>query len=147
MGQWGRACMAALAVALAGAAAAEQGDPTLRRPGSGGGTEAEPGPFFAAEVAADGTLVSGTGAIAARRVTEEEGCADGGCYEVLFRRNNLHRACWWSATIGRRAAGGSEAGDIFAEARAATNNGLFVVTRDAAGVRADRPFILTVLCR
>lgn len=147
MGRSGLAALAALVVAAGTAAAAEQADPTLRRPGSGGGAEAAPGPFLAAEVEADGTLVSGAGALAARRLTGEEGCEGGGCYEVLFRRNNLHRACWWTAGIGGRTVAGSAAGDVYVEPRAGTNNGLFIVTRDAAGTRADRPFILTVLCR
>lgn len=148
MGSARRAAGAALILAhlVAAAAAAEQGDPTLRRPGSGG-EEAALQPFLAAEVEADGTLVSGSGALAARRLAGEEGCDAGGCYEVLFRRNNLHRACWWTAAIGRRTVAGSLAGAVYAEPRAGTNNGLFVVTRDAAGGRTDLPFILTVLCR
>ncbi len=142
-----RSCLAlALALALSGAAAeAADGlnDGALRRPGSATtAPEAVVAGFFAAAVRGDGVLRSGAGALSAGRVE-----CEAGCYEVLFRKADLHRNCWWSATIADRTAWAVPAGLVGVDARATSNNGLFVQTFAPDGTHADRPFILTVLCR
>lgn len=141
-----RACLAAaLSLGLAAAEAgppAEPNDGALRRPARSLPAEARVGDFLAAAVAADGRLRSGPGALSAGRAE-----CPAGCYAVLFERADLHRRCWWSATIADRTPGTVPAGLIGVDARAGTNNGLFVQTFAADGSRADLPFILTVLCR
>lgn len=144
----GRAGVVAAVLAAAGAPAAAQspqGDGVLRRPGSGAEAEAAVGSFFAAEVAANGTLVSGAGAVSAAKVACDTAA---GCYEVIFRRNNLHRACWWSAAPAARSIGGvAPPAVVHVEPRIGTNNGLFIFIRNPAGTPVDADFIVTAICR
>ncbi|MCL4188959.1 MAG: hypothetical protein KJZ85_15250 [Rhodobacteraceae bacterium] len=141
----GLAAALSLSLSLPAAVAQEPGgvnDGNLRRPGSSAEPEARIGSFFAAAVRGDGVLRSGAGALSAARAE-----CDAGCYEVLFRKSDLHRNCWWTATIADRTAWTVPSGLVGVDARATSNNGLFVQTFAPDGTRADRPFILTVLCR
>lgn len=132
----------AMAVLAAQPAPAQGNAGAVRRPGSGGGDEVATSSFFAAEVADDGTLKSGAGAVSARRLAV-------GLYEVIFSKNNLHRRCWWTATIGRRRLGpeGADRRTIFTEPRVATNNGVFIAIRDDAGEPVDGAFMVVAVCR
>jgi len=131
--------MIAAAALLAQPAVADDNDGRLRRPGSGGG-EASARSFFAAEVAVDGSLVSGAGAISSAKLST-------GAYEVIFNKNNLHVRCWWTVSPGGR--GTFQAGLVSAsaEARSGTNNGIFVVTRNPDGVATDNAFMAVAVCR
>lgn len=129
--------LALTAIALPALAANDGG---LRRPGSGPGDEVAVGGFFAAEVAADGTLVSGAGVENAQRLLE-------GIYEVRFRKRNLHRACWWTASIADRNDGEVPAAMIGIDARSGTNNGLYIQVFDPDGAYVDAPFIVVAVCR
>lgn len=99
-------------------------------PGSGTGFS----PLFAV-VSSDGTLSRGN-AVSARKF------GDGG-YEVIFNRDVT--PCAFIATIGQPGAG-SSSGQISVASRAGNANGVFVQTRDSAGIAADRPFHLVVVC-
>ncbi len=136
----------ALAV-LAAAAAVAPGASGQGLADGAGATEAPPGVFFAAEVTADRRLRSGIGILGLDPVTDVAGCEAGGCTEVRLRRRNLATACWWTATIGGRAPGATVAGAVDVVPREEEAGRLLVVTRDATGLAADLPFILTVLCR
>lgn len=137
---FGIAALAALAVAWAGPpVAAGDNDGRLRRPGSDG-SEASARAFFAAEVAADGTLVSGAGAISSARINV-------GAYQVIFNKNNLHVRCWWTVSPGGRGIFQVGLASASAEARSGTNNGIFVVTRDPNGVAVDNAFMAVAVCR
>ncbi|MCC6306585.1 MAG: hypothetical protein IT545_15515 [Rhodobacteraceae bacterium] len=131
----------AMALTLAMPAPAEENEGRLRRPGAEReGAEAAVRGFFAAEVRADGTLASGAGAISASRV-------DLGKYEVFVRKSNLHVRCWWTGSIAERIVWSAPYGGISFDARAGTNNGLWVQTYDMAGALADMPFIVVAVCR
>ncbi|MCC6306586.1 MAG: hypothetical protein IT545_15520, partial [Rhodobacteraceae bacterium] len=114
----------------------------LRRPGAerGGEAEAVARTLFAAEVAADGSLVSGAGASSASR-------AGVGAYEVIFAKPNLHVRCWWTGSIADRNTGTVPHGEIGIDARAGTNNGLWVQTYSSGGTLTDMPFIVVAVCR
>ncbi len=145
MSKASRATLAALAGAMAlslALPAAAENDGRLRRPGNDDreGAEAVVRGFFAAEVAADGTLVSGAGAISSQRF-------DTGRYEVIFRKPNLHIRCWWTGSIADRDENSVPPGEIGLDARAGTNNGVWVQTFNSAGAGTDMPFIVTAVCR
>lgn len=135
----GIAALSAVVAGLGLPAVAGDNDGRLRRPGSEG-TEASARSFFAAEVAADGSLVSGAGAISSGRVNT-------GAYQVLFNKNNLHARCWWTVSPGGRGIFQIGSASASAEARSGTNNGIFVVTRNADGVAIDNAFMVVVVCR
>jgi len=132
----------AVALTLAMPAPAAENDGRLRRPGAerGGEAEAVARTLFAAEVAADGTLASGAGAISASR-------EDVGAYEVIFAKPNLHVRCWWTGSIADRNALTVPHGEIGIDARAGTNNGLWVRTYSSGGTSTDMPFIVVAVCR
>lgn len=145
-----KALAAACAVAVLGAAplmAANEG--SLRAPAGGGTGAALAGAqatVFAVAVRFDGTAALPTDGIGVASVTKIE--SDGpGRYDVRFRKRNLHRACFWTASVADRDDGMVLPGIVTVDARIGTNNGLYVATRDLDGNSADRSFILNVICR
>jgi hypothetical protein len=68
-----------------------------------------------------------------------------GTYEVITTRNIT--ACSWEATIGLTGfVGQSASGEITAQGRFLTNNGLYIQTFNSAGALADRAFHVNVTC-
>lgn len=142
------AAAAAIACAFgAGAALADVNEGGLRAPASGGAASELAGAsasVFAVAVSADGTATLPADGIGVRSVTKQPGT---GYYEVIFRKRNLHRACFWTGTVADRDDGVVTPGIVTIDARAGTNNGLWISTYDLAGSLADRAFIVTVICR
>lgn len=68
-----------------------------------------------------------------------------GVYTVKFNRNIRH--CLWQGTIGKgNFVGEADPGEIQITGRNGTKNGLYVTTFDSSGARADRPFLVLVVC-
>lgn len=130
---------AALAAALAVPAAASGNDRPLRRPAEGG-PEAAVGGFLAAEVAADGSLVAGAGAVSSGRM-------DVGTYFVTFNRHSLHRRCFFTASVADRDGFETPVGFATIDALGGSNNGLYVRVFDAGGASLDAQFIVVAVCR
>ncbi|MCL4188958.1 MAG: hypothetical protein KJZ85_15245 [Rhodobacteraceae bacterium] len=130
---------AVLAAVLAVPAIADDNDGRLRRPGSES-AEATARSFFAAEVRADGTLVSGAGAVSSSRLSV-------GTYDVRFNKPKLHVRCYYTANVADRDAGTTPIGFTTIDARAGTNNGVFLRVFDAAGALLDAQFIVVAVCR
>ena len=97
---------------------------------------------LAAAVNADGTVSPGGGMWlrSSRRVTT-------GIYEVVFRRFNLHRACFWTTSLAHRVTSPISPAIITAVARSGTNNALWINVFDMDGNYSDRPFTVQVVCR
>lgn len=130
---------ALLAAAMALPALAAENDGRLRRPGAED-AEASARSFFAAEVAANGTLVAGAGALSAARTTV-------GTYDVRFNKPSLHVRCFYTANVADRDSGLTPVGFATIDARAGTNNGVFLRVFDSAGALIDAQFIVVAVCR
>jgi len=93
-----------------------------------------------ATVRADATLVRGRG------VTDVLDLGGGGgFYEVEFDKKVVN--CLYVATLGTGSPGTAQLGEIGVAPRAGNQNAVFIVTRDSAGIVAERPFHLFVGCR
>jgi hypothetical protein len=90
-----------------------------------------------AVVGADGALPRKNAAVSAAKLATGE-------YQVVFDRNVT--ACAYNVTLGSTDTTEAPAGEAGASQRAGNANAVAVVTRDSAGVKADRPFHLTVNC-
>ncbi|MGH2980158.1 MAG: hypothetical protein ACRDLQ_11070 [Solirubrobacterales bacterium] len=90
-----------------------------------------------AVVGSDGTLTRKNGAASSSRVAAGE-------YEVAFGGDV--RQCAYNATIATGDASEAPGGEVGASHRSGNANAVHVVTRDSGGVKADRPFHLTVNC-
>lgn len=90
-----------------------------------------------AVVGSDGTLTRKNGAASSTRLSAGE-------FEVVFGGDV--RNCAYNATLATGDTTEAPAGEVGASQRAGNNNAVHVVTRDSAGVKADRPFHLTVNC-
>lgn len=130
---------ALLAAVVTLPAMAAENDGRLRRPGSED-AEAAARSFFAAEVAANGTLIAGAGAVSASRVGT-------GTYNVTFAKPKLHVRCFYTASVADRDQGTTPTGFVTIDALAGSNNGLYVRVFDVAGARIDAPFIVVAVCR
>jgi hypothetical protein len=84
-----------------------------------------------------GTLVRGRGITSASKTGD-------GQYQVIFDADV--RNCTYFATLGDESASGPGTGQIAVTSAASNVNGVRVVTRDSAGVLADRSFHLIVSC-
>jgi hypothetical protein len=93
--------------------------------------------LFAVVTGNNGVVVRGRRVVSSARV-------GAGAYEVIFDRDVT--GCAYIATIGNPAEFTPPAGSIVTALRAGTTNGVFVGTRDTAGVFADRNFHLHVIC-
>lgn len=95
--------------------------------------------FLGAVIAEDGShgALDGAGVLSSQNLST-------GTYEVIFRRNI--KRCFWSGTIGDRDDGVVPSGTIGLDLRTGTVNGIFISTRDATGVLANRPFHLSLFC-
>ena len=100
-------------------------------------SNADVGILFA-EVNANGTLANSSGGVTTAKISPPAGN-----YEVDFGRNIA--ACAAVATIGP-AGTGSFTGEVNVADRNANVEAVFVDTNDSAGVSADRPFRLVVVC-
>jgi hypothetical protein len=68
-----------------------------------------------------------------------------GVYAVKFRRDITK--CIWQGTIGQGGfVGEASPGEMQITGLNGTTNGLFVTTFDSSGARADRPFLVLVVC-
>ena len=90
-----------------------------------------------AVVGADGALPRKNAAASAAKLGTGE-------YEVVFDRDVT--ACAYNVTLGSTDTTEPPAGEAGASQRAGNVRAVAVVTRDSAGVKADRPFHLTVNC-
>jgi len=90
-----------------------------------------------AVVGSDGSLTRKNGAASSSRLSAGE-------FEVVFGGDV--RECAYNATISTGDATEAPGGEVGASQRAGNANAVHVVTRDSAGVKADRPFHLTVNC-
>jgi hypothetical protein len=90
-----------------------------------------------AVVASDGALTRKNGATSVTKL----GAGD---YEVVFGANVS--ACVYNATLGSPDTSDPPAGEVGVSSRGGNANAVRVVTRESAGVAADRPFHLTVNC-
>jgi hypothetical protein len=99
-------------------------------------------------VVADGVtrhaVVSNVGATVRGRGAASSANTGAGQYEVVFDRDV--RLCVYSATLGDESAAGPGNGQISVTSSASNVNGVRVVTRDSAGVLANRSFHLIVSC-
>ena len=88
-------------------------------------------------------VVNGTGSLARSQGTTSAGRIAAGRYEVIFNQNVT--ACTYVASVGDPATGAT-AGEIGVASRTGNVNGVFVLTRNSAGVDTDLPFHLIVVC-
>ena len=142
------AALCAAVATLAATPLVAQNEGGLRAPAGGGTGAALAGSsasVFAVAVRFDGTATLPSDGIGVASVTK---LADGpGRYQVIFRKRNLHTACFWTGTVADRDDGVVTPGIVAIDARTGTNNGLYVATYDTAGSQADRSFIVNVICR
>jgi hypothetical protein len=88
-------------------------------------------------------VVNATGSIARSQGTTSAGRIAAGRYEVIFNQNVT--ACTYVASVGDPTTG-AVAGEIGVASRNGNANGVFVLTRNAAGTETDLPFHLIVVC-
>lgn len=90
-----------------------------------------------AVVSSAGTLGRNNGASSSSRLAAGE-------YQVVFGRDVS--GCAYDATIGTSDTAEPPAGEIGVAQRAGSASSVSVVTRDSAGLKADRPFHLSIAC-
>jgi hypothetical protein len=89
-------------------------------------------------------VVNASGSLARSQGTTSAGRISAGSYEVIFNQNVT--ACTYVATRGDPGTGDPAAGEIGVASRVGNANGVFVLTRNSAGVAADGAFHLIVVC-
>lgn len=131
------AVLALLGSGAPGPASASDADNTSRSAGKLQAPGAAPTTGFFAVVELDGTLIRGKGVVSSRRLSD-------GSYEVIF--NAPVTSCAFTGTIGNTGFSGFTRGQISAQGRQGTNNGVFVKTSSSSGIVENRPFHLVVTC-
>ncbi len=89
-------------------------------------------------------VVTADGALSRKNAAASSAKLAVGEYEVVFGGDVT--ACAYNVTLGSTDATEAPAGEAGASQRAGNAKAVAVVTRDSAGVKADRPFHLTVNC-
>ena len=89
-------------------------------------------------------VLNASGSISRSQGTTSAGRLQLGAYEVIFNQNVS--ACTYIATLGSPTTTPPTPGSIGVASRQGNANGVVVVTYDAAGALADRPFHLAVVC-
>jgi hypothetical protein len=92
-----------------------------------------------ASVSSTGTLVRGFHVVSATGPIDTAGSA-----EVIFDRDVS--TCYYSGTLGDTTGSAFVAGEISVTLRGTNSNGVYVTTRDSAGVSTARAFFVEVTC-